>query len=189
MKKTFILVAILLFQVVAFGQVAKGISAGFTPFGRLGIKSFSDKTNILSSNYSITSPAFHLGYEWYYYSIELLYAKEHFTFNVNDSTGVYNYNYSSPHHFGLHGYRSFTILPARRVQIPISIGIGLSYFTEAIPAKLFFDVGGRIRLKVYVTNRIALYGGGYYFFGFTGNKTSKYLATRYGVDAGLLFNF
>ena len=50
-------------------------------------------------------------------------------------------------------------------------------------------MGARARLKVYLTNTLAIYGEGYYIFGFTGTETSKYVANRYGIETGLLLYF
>ena len=186
MKKAFILLATIFFQFVAYGQAVKGISAGITPFGHLGVRNVSEKTELLSSSYSFSSPAFHLSYDTRRTVIEattdLFYSKE----KLSDETGLLNMDV---HHFGVYRFQGYTILPTKRIQIPIYLGIGLSYFTQAIPTKLFLDFGGRARLRVYVTNRLAIFGGGYYILGFSGSKTAKYMTHRYGVESGLLFNF
>lgn len=184
MKKLFILL-FMLSQAFAFGQI-KEVSVGIAPHGHLGVRTISGKEDLLSHSYSLSKPAFHLGYGWRAGSIESLvdffYAKE----KLIDETGFIGIE---TNHLALYRYQGYTILQGKRVQIPIYFGFGLSYFSQPIPTQFSFDIGGRARVRIYVTNKIALYGGGYYLFDFSGTKTTKYVTNHSGLEAGLQFDF
>lgn len=187
MRKVFILFIFILFQTIVYGQMGKGISFGFAPYGHTVVRTTSGKEDIYSSDFSISNPSFHLGYEWREgykneITVDAFFAKE----VITDTLGVAGIDATR---FSVYGFSGYTLFPAKRVQIPIYIGLGLSYYNQPIPAKLFFDMGARARLKVYLTNTLAIYGEGYYIFGFTGTETSKYVANRYGIETGLLLYF
>lgn len=192
MKKQLILFAFILSQTIAFCQV-KEFSAGITPYGHWKIRESKSKEDLLSHTYLISKPSFNVGLGWrrgYNETLfDIFYAKESPTLTVNLDTIPISFNYGTIHHAALHGYRGYTILNGKRVQIPFYLGIGLSYYSQPIPTKLFIDIGGRVRMRIYVTNKIALYVGGYYLFGFSGNKTNKYIVYHSGLEAGLMFNF
>lgn len=192
MKKTFILFVCILSQAIAFSQV-KEISAGITPYGKWKIRENKSKEDLLSHTYTISKPAFNVGFGWrngYNETvIDVFYAKETPTLYLNPDTIPISFVYGTNHHFALHGYKGFTILYGMRVQIPIYFGIGLSYYSDAVPSKLSLDFGGRVRIRIYVTNKIALYVGGNYLFGFNGNKNNKYIVHQPCLEAGLMFNF
>lgn len=192
MKRAIILLVFILSQTIAFGQV-KEISAGITPYGHWRIREGKSKEDLLSHTYSMSKPAFQfgLGFRSGFTEslVELYYAKEDPTLTVNIDTNPISFNYGTNHHVALRGYMGFTILNGARVQIPIYLGIGLSYHSQPVPTKLFLDFGGRVRMRIYITNRIALYAGGYYLVGLFGNKDNHKSAYHSGLEAGLMFNF
>lgn len=170
-------------QTIAWGQV-KEISAGIAPFGHWKIR--ADKVDLLSHSYSISKPAYHIGFtirkEEREDLFDLFYAKE----NLIDETGLLNIE---TNHFAFYRYLGYTIFHRKRIQVPIYAGIGLSYYSQAIPTKLFLDLGGRVRMRFYITNRVALYAGGYYLFGLNGKKGDKSTVFHSGLETGLMFNF
>lgn len=192
MKKLLFLFSIMLFQTFAFGQVHE-ISFGIAPSGHWRLKETKGQGYLLSHSYSISRPAFHLNYvfrndnETNYnlgneYLGDIFYAKE----SLFDQSGQFC---MENNHFALHFYRGYTFLYLRRVQFPCYLGGGLSYYSQPVPTKLHIEIGGRVRMRVYVTNTIALYVGGYYLLGLNGDKSNKAVVHHSGLETGLLFNF
>ncbi len=174
MKKLFILLILMVTQAIAFGQI-KEISAGITPYGHWRVR---EKNEDLSSRtYSITKPAFNFGLGFrtdkFETLVDVYYAKEAARNN----------------HFAAHVNQGITLLQGKRVQIPIYIGLGLSYYSSPVPTKLIVDFGGRFRVRVYITNTIAWYAGGYYLFGLTNKKDNKSVIHHSGLETGLMYNF
>jgi hypothetical protein len=178
----------LLFLIVVFiGNhlyAQHGISIGITPYGKVGIRPTEDKTDLLTYHYSFSNPIYQLGYEKHLTRIkdlllEACYAKVDF----EDEMGSYHLNTNC---YGFYGFQGFNLIPQARIQFPIYIGIGAIYYQELKEAGFYIDFAARARLKLYLTNRIALYGGAFYNLGFGVNKTME---RRYGVDSGILFSF
>ena len=186
MKKLFILLFIMLLQTVAWSQV-KEISGGIVPYGQVKLKNLKLKMDLASYSHSISKPAFHIGFtirkqekEDMY---ELFYAKE----NLIDETGLLNIE---TNHFAFYKYFGYTINHWRRVQFPIYGGIGLSCFPQRIFSSLLsINFGGRVRMRIYVTNRVALYAGGYFVIGIFAEKENPNVMPHSGLETGLLFNF
>lgn len=185
MKKLFILFSIMLFQTLAFGQIHQ-ISVGIAPYGHWRLKGSESKVDQLSHSYSISEPAYHLNYgyrnEKDEYLGDIFYAKE----SLIDQSGQFC---MENNHIALHAYRGYTFFHEGRVQFPVYLGIGLSYYSQPVPTKLQVEMGGRARVRIYLTNNIALYVGGYYLLGLNGDKSNKDVVYHSGLETGLSFNF
>lgn len=163
----------------------QGISVGITPYGKLAIRETKSKTDSLTHHYSFTNPIFQLSYEKHLSGTKDLLLEACFAkVDIKDETGLFHLNTNC---FGFYGFQGYNLIPHQaRVQLPIYIGIGACYYPKLQEAGFYIDFAARARLKVYLTNRIALYGGGYYNLGFGVKNT---LERRFGLDAGLLFSF
>ena len=71
-------------------------------------------------------------------------------------------NMSDVNEFGFMEWAGFTINSGKRFQVPIMGGIGLSYVTGAPYHNLFFDYGGKVRMKFYFTPKFGIFVGGFY---------------------------
>lgn len=181
------LFTLLFLLVVCIGNhlyAQNGISIGVTPFGKVKIRDSESKMDLLSHQYSFTNPIYQLSYENHLTNIKdlLLEAGYSKVYLIDDmdflelETDCYSF----------HGFQGFNLIPRMRVQLPIYIGVGASYFKALKKSGFFVDLAARARLKIYLTNRIALYGGAFYNLGFGGTKI---IETRYGSDFGILYSF
>lgn len=179
---------LLLFLMVIFVgnhlYAQNGISVGMTPYGKLAIRDTESKTDLLFSEYSFTNPIYQLSYEKHLSSIkDLLLEACYSKIVLKDELDFLELTTNC---YGFYGFQGYNLIPRMRVQLPIYLGIGACYYDVLKESGFYVDLAARARLKLYLTNRIALYGGGYYNFGFGVNKTME---RRYGVDAGILFSF
>lgn len=82
---------------------------------------------------------------------------------------------------------------SQRFQLPFYFGMGISY-SEANPITfLGFHFGAKLRAKFYLTDRIAVWGGGSASYGsgniqVTNNETRSVTATMLSLEAGLTFS-
>lgn len=196
MKKLFVLLTIMLFQTFAFGQVHE-LFFGIAPYGHWGLRESTSNVDLLSNSYLISRPGIHLGYSWRGIDadilidlldnsevlVDLFYAKE----SLIDQAGQFSMENS---HLAMHAYLGYTFFNGRRVQLPLYLGLGLSHYSQPVPTKLLIDMGGRARIRIYVTNTIAMYVGGYYLIGLNGKKEYKDNKVHHsGLETGVLFNF
>lgn len=182
-----------LFLMVLFGvgtlhaQEGHGISFGMTPFGRMDIRSTESagsKSDRLSHQYSMSTPIYQLGFETHRTSIkDLLLEACYSKLDLRDETG---YSYLNSDSYAFYAYFGYNTLSHARVQFPFYLGVGANYINALKADGFFIDFAVRARIKVYLTNRIAIYGGAYYHMGLGGKKLSE---NRYGLDTGLLFSF
>ncbi len=56
-------------------------------------------------------------------------------------------------------YGSYAINRQKRLQIPLYLGVSADYFNGNPVNMLFVSLAAKVRLKFYVTNKIAVYGG------------------------------
>lgn len=167
-----------------YGQIEYGITAGFTPFGKTGIRQVSKKTDSITSRFATTSPAYHLGIERHMDGpidalTEICFSKMGFVDEAN--TPITN-----SYRFSIYRFQGVNLFYRKRVQLPIYLGFGLNYYTQLKKEKLFLDLGARARLKFYLTNRIAVFGGAYYYFGFHVNRVME---RQYGVETGIIYSY
>lgn len=94
-------------------------------------------------------------------------------------------------------YGGRTIFPNKRLQIPLYVGIGLDYIQGAPYHNLLVDLGGKARIKFYITDKVGIYGGADFTWGIgsssrgmeEGSKdTFKIHATRLYFDFGFTIN-
>lgn len=179
---------LLLLTIVFVGNdllAQQGISVGTTPIGKMGIRLEGDKTDLLTHHYSIASPIYQLSYEKRLSgAMNLLLEGCYSKVDLRDETEAFDLNTDC---YGFYGFQGINLIPgARRIQLPIYIGIGACYYKELKEGGFYIDFAARARLKIYLMNRLAIYGGAFYNFGVGVNKTTE---RRYGVDYGILFNF
>ena len=95
-------------------------------------------------------------------------------------------------------YGSYAINKQRRVQVPLYLGVSADYVNGNPVNLTFISIAAKARLKFYVTNKIALYGGYNYSTGLgmeakdenstsTVERTTK-LNMNY-ADLGVTFSF
>lgn len=95
-------------------------------------------------------------------------------------------------------YGSYAINKQKRLQIPLYLGVGLDYVNGQPVDIAFISLAAKARLKFYISNKIALYGGFNYKTGLglessdddTGGKpkrTTKLNQTY--SDLGITFSF
>ena len=92
-------------------------------------------------------------------------------------------------------YAGKTILPNRRLQIPLYIGAGAEYLKGGPLHNLAFDIAAKARVKFYVNDNIAIFVGanGRYGFGsksaseesYSSKKKYSIGATNISFDAGI----
>lgn len=100
--------------------------------------------------------------------------------------------------FGFMQWLGFTINSKHRLQVPIMGGIGLSYLNGSPFHNIFFDYGGKVRVKYFITPKFGVFVGGFYEGG-TGSSSrnipededGKYnlKKTNLGMEAGVTFTF
>lgn len=185
MKKHLTFLLLLTFIFVGSDLLAQhSISVGMTPFGKLGIRSKGDKTDILTHRYSMSTPIYQISFETRVSgAMDLLLEGCYSKVDMRDETGSFDLNTDC---YGFYAFQGINFLPGARVQLPIYIGVGACYYKELEKAGVYLDFAARARLKIYLLNRLAIYGGVFYNIGEGVNKTSE---RRYGVDSGILFNF
>ena len=90
-------------------------------------------------------------------------------------------------------YAGKTFNRNKRLQIPVYIGIGGEYFRGGPLHNLAVDLGLKARVKFYITNHIALFGGVTGRFGLGTKKTENsdefysLCPQTWALDAGLIF--
>ena len=188
MRKILFVVALSLFCLYCNAQATHGFSIGYAPWGfeRLRFTGGIFDGDIDEGFHSFRRPALKLDFEirkgGFIQQIGLVYS----TVNADclDSTHTIYYN-EILRSVGVFYRPGFTIMPYRRVQIPLFLSVGLSApFSNGLYG-ILFDVGLMAQLKVYVTNQLAIYGG--YTFQWGASKTAK--SFRHYPDFGVLINF
>ncbi|MBP5413012.1 MAG: hypothetical protein J6Y47_07145 [Bacteroidales bacterium] len=185
MKKHLSLLLILMAVFIGNNLYAQsGIAFGITPCGKLKIRAKGEKTDLLSHSYSFSHPMYRFSYERHISKnkdmmLEACYSKV----DMADTTSIFHLNTNC---FGLYGFYGYNFLARKRVQIPVYVGLGGCYYKGLNEAGFYIDFAARARLKVYLINRLAIFGGGTFYFGAGVNKTTE---RRYGIDFGILFNF
>lgn len=188
MKKfVFIAVLSLLFS-YCDAQKVYGVSFGYVPWG-LDVMECSDGSYY--GNYSFGKPALKLGFEIRKGVRTHLLEVSYSSINAQESSDIYNRNYKM-NQIGLCWHPGWTIMPARRVQIPLLLGFGMNYYFggngPSIPNRLFFDISAMLQIKVYVIDQLALFGGYSGYFGANLNQ-GLYFEFRHYPEFGVLFNF
>ena len=185
MRKILLLISMVFICTCVWGQQSggRGVMFGITPWGKVGMRTTSNKQYYLTNKWSIKSPSYQIGYERHLGKYDMLLEAGYSKMTFQDRDG--NDSITSGR-FSFQAFPGYTILPGKRVQIPLYIGIGASIYNKSVGSNFYLDFGVRARLKVYLSNQIALYGGAFYMIGFGKNKSMENL---YGVDAGILFSF
>ena len=185
MKKHLSLLLFLLMVFVGNHLYAQsGVSVGITPYGKVRIRDTESKMDLLSYHYSFTNPIYQLSYEKHMsYINDLLLEVGYSKVVLTDEMDFLELQTDC---YSFYGFQGFNLIPRTRVQLPIYIGIGACYYKELKESGFYIDFAARARLKIYLINRVALYGGAFYNYGFGVNKTTE---SRYGLDFGILFSF
>ena len=185
MKKHLPLLLILMLVFIGNNLYAQsGIAFGITPYGKVKMREKGGKTDLLSHSYSFSQPMYRLALERHISGtkdglIEACYSKV----DLVDETGDFHLQ---TNWYGLYGFYGYNLLARKRVQIPVYVGLGGCYYKGLDEAGFYIDFAVRTRIKVYLLNRLAIFGGGTYYLGAGVNETTE---RRYGVDFGILFNF
>ena len=146
-----------------------GLSVAYVPWGRehLECTTFSDTSRIYSTYegyYSFGRPAVKLAFEIRKEISTHLIEVSFSSINSHRREDLYTTNYKM-NQLGLVWHPGWTIMPKRRVQIPLFLGFGLNYYWGGqgyggrIPSRLYFDLSAMGHIKVYATNWLAFYGG------------------------------
>ncbi|MCZ2393095.1 MAG: hypothetical protein LC105_04455 [Chitinophagales bacterium] len=91
--------------------------------------------------------------------------------------------------YSTHVYSVWTIRPQKRVQIPVYLGAGMDYVKGESINQLYVSLAAKLRVKVYVSSRVALYAGYAYETGtdMSGDKSKiTYKNNTYHGDFGLI---
>ena len=192
MRKIVFIIALSLFCLYCNAQTTHGFSIGYAPWGfeRMRGAAFWLNNNKLPLEgfHTFGKPVLKLDFEIrrggsFIQQIGLTYSSVNA--DVFDSLHTYldTWNIQS---VGLFYRPGFTIMPYRRVQIPIFLSLGMNtFFGDGDWYGLMFDFGLMAQLKIYVTNQLAIYGG--YTIQWGASKTSK--SFRHYPDFGVLYNF
>lgn len=228
MKKTIFL--ILIFQIMSFSaqEKTKNFGFGVSPFGLGTLRSFYLDTHTDADKKD--KQLYKLNLNNYYnahafmekilkgnsFLMEFKYSKSNI-FKFESDSAVYILNESevienSINSFNFSLYYGYTINKNKRLQIPIYIGGGISYFSSNIIGQklrykpfsneitstpnrisdLVWQFTTKVRIKFYVTNKIAIYSGINYdtgIFGETENISPRGRIKFFNIDSGIVFNF
>lgn len=189
MKKFVLVTALALLFFYCDAQKTHGFSVGYAPWGfeRLRCSGGIFDGDIDEGFHSFGRPALKLDFEirrgGFIQQIGLVYSTVYADYM--DSTHTI-YDKENLRSVGVFYRPGFTIMPYRRVQIPLFLSVGLnSPFTDYSWNGILFDIGLMAQLKVYVTNQLAIYGG--YTIQWGASKAVK--TFRHYPDFGILFNF
>ena len=207
MKKILLITALGFFLGVNAQVKTNNFGVGISPFGMMYVKkeykqnSKVDKVKIDYKSYLNA----HLFYERQLGGAGLLiegtYAMAKFEKMDNNIINLYEPDATYAKDVNIYSaafYGSYAFNKQKRLQVPVYVGIGAD-FVNGDPINLaFVSLVAKARLKFYISNKIALYGGYNYKTGLgmdgSDNKDSKapekstYLNVNY-ADMGVTFSF
>lgn len=210
MKSILITVIILLSTLTISAQKTRNIGFGVSPFGSAFADLSYDKSakNSSRKNQLFTNIDYdsyinaHIFYEKQYEGITTLFEVKYATAKINkyeqgSNTNLlpedYNSNISI---YSGNVYIGYTINKQKRIQLPLYIGGGLSYLNAEPISQAAFELSAKARLKFYISNKIALYGGINYDLGLLGGNDDKNDKDKltgyygmYNLETGLMFSF
>lgn len=192
-----------IFSFTVNAQKTTNIGFGISPYGGSWIKfkrgNDSDKKLKLDYTNYLGAHAF---YERQLKGINFMIEAGYATANLDKfSDEGYAYNANDYEDYddkisiiSLHVYGGQTINKQKRFQIPFYYGIGINSVSGEPIDKIFLSASLKLRFKFYITNKLAVYGGGAYDTGFGSNdngtnKSDRIAYNTYHIDSGILFNF
>lgn len=205
--KKFVLISalsLLFFYCDAQKELGKllGVSAGYVPWGveRLECASADGLDDYTwKGRYSFKNPTLLLGFEIRNEVVSSLIELSFSSFFVdkidsaNKRLGTYNIK-----QIGLAYHPGLLIMPRRRFQIPLRVGLGFNYYFHPwggprMENNLFVTLCAAAQFKFYVSNQVALYAG----YSIHGGLALKYderfringLGFKHYPEIGVLVNF
>lgn len=154
MRTKFFAIALMFVCIGAKAQEkSSSITIGFAPMGSTSVE-ISDDNNDFSYDYKSYWNA-SIGYEKQLKGVvsltELTYA--------HAKSDIKSWPDADLTSVTLMTYAGKTFNRNKRLQIPVYIGLGGEYLHGGPVHNLAFDLGLKARLKIYITNNIAVYGG------------------------------
>lgn len=170
MKKILFISALSLLVYCCNAQTTFGVSVGYAPWGfeRLKTDDFTDSSGYYhhwlyrwEGYHTFVKPVLKLGFEIRGGVFNHLFRFSYSTVDVEKidtsklSLGTFNIK-----QIGFSWNPGLIILPRKRVQIPLYLGFGANYYMgKEISNNLQFDFSLMAQLKIYLTYRVAIYGG------------------------------
>lgn len=208
MRNFLVLLALGMVAINAWGQEekAKNIQLSVTPYSFMNKATYQTlELDEYKIHYKSTI-GFNLGYEFNIGKAttlaELSYAKakiDDVTFKPKEEGHEQAFDgklvFKDLSSFTFMYYWGSTALPGKRVQIPFYLGLG-GEVLQGYPFHHFmFDLGAKLRVKFYATNRLGVFVGGTGRWGFgtsnfgnSGNsKSSTHHRTVINLDAGIMY--
>ncbi|MCR4736673.1 MAG: hypothetical protein K5846_00760 [Bacteroidales bacterium] len=203
MKKFVFIIAMALLFFHCDAQKSYGLLVGYSPWGaeRLPCTTTIDTFfcyNTYKGHYSFGKPVLKLAFQVRNEISTHLLEVSFSSINTHRIEDPYPINYKL-NQLGLVWHPGWTIMPKRRVQIPIFLGFGLNYYFGGkgygvqIPNRLYFDLSAMAHVNVYIVNWLALYAGYSAHLGLSGKRIDKTATIdtefRHYPEIGVLFNF
>lgn len=197
MRKYFILLIAFTFSSLLLGQTTN-VGVGLSPFGGAWIKYKSDsgENTYMKLDYSSYLNG-HAYYERQMSGINFLIEGSYAKANFKEIEVDENYNFTDDPEdiqvMSLHFYGGQTLNKKKRLQIPVYYGAGFDYVSGEPIDKFFISLSFKLRLKMYINNKIAVYGGASYDTGMGTedkgeNKSDRVGYNAYHADAGITFS-
>lgn len=177
MRKTLLLISFLLAGLMGVSQESVGFYAGFLPYNHATLKSKST-SEVITLQYSMAAPSFHAGVSLGGNSL-LLEGSYSWGQRYHSSDSVAGI---TADHWGAHYFFGGSFLPNKRIQPMLYVGMGFSRYQEPI-SKLYLNIGGKARLLVCLTPRLALYAGCNYIHSV---NAKYYVESDLEVEAGII---
>ncbi len=175
-KVALVLTASMIFSAVAAQDKTHNLGLGVSPWGmqELGIQYKSKTENERMKINYVNYLAAHLAYETQNKGrgtlLEFSYAQSELKNIDKDIINKYQPDLKYDEKittYSFHIYGIVTINKQKRLQIPLYFGIGGDYIEGGPVNAIFGMASGKARLKLYLTNKIGLYGGYSYDIGLT----------------------
>jgi len=191
MRKIVIITTLSLLYFYCGAQSVHGVSIGYAPWGVERLTTWNDNKSY-RGNHTFIRPAIKLDFEFRHggasiQQLGLVYSTTYADLTYTDSLLIPYHYQGNFRQIGMYYRPGWTIMPRRRVQIPILFSFGLNYcFGDLLLRNtLMTEIGLIAQLKIYITNWMAIYGG----FTVQGGISRVGVNSRMYSDFGLLFNF